>query len=216
MAAHLPDIMPATTSQTAELSLSAQQITHESLIAASASARVRFEESSFTAVARAAEKSPPTPTGSRPSRSLSPGALSMPVGSADIVAGLGTPGTGTPRAAVKGAAVLAIAARYVGVPYVYGGTTPAGFDCSGYTKYVYQLLGVSIPRTTDEQLAATSLIPRSQAQPGDLVFFLSGGHAYHEGIYAGDGMMYDAPRTGRSISKRDIFAGDVVYGRIIG
>jgi peptidoglycan DL-endopeptidase CwlO len=117
-------------------------------------------------------------------------------------------------ARASGSAVLAIAARYVGIAYRYGGTTPAGFDCSGFVQYVYRQLGVSVPRTTYTQLAATTRIARSQARPGDLVFFLSGGSPYHVGIYAGGDLMYDSPRTGESISLRSIWSSNVVFTRV--
>jgi len=117
-------------------------------------------------------------------------------------------------ATVGGSSVLAVAARYVGISYRMGGTSPSGFDCSGYVQYVYRLLGVSLPRTTDQQLAAVTRIPRLQARPGDLVFFMSGRGAYHVGIYAGGGMMYDSPRTGKRVSKRAIFSSNVVFGRV--
>ncbi|WP_158220843.1 C40 family peptidase [Kineosporia sp. R_H_3] len=110
--------------------------------------------------------------------------------------------------------MLAVAARYVGVPYLYGGTTPAGFDCSGYVRYVYAAVGVSLPRTADQQMRATTQVPRSQARPGDLVSFVSGGRVYHNGIYAGNGMMYDAPKTGGFVSKRAIWTATVVYTRV--
>ena len=117
-------------------------------------------------------------------------------------------------ASVSGSAVLAIAARYVGIRYRMGGTTPAGFDCSGYAQYVYRQLGIALPRTTDQQLAAVTRISRSQAQPGDLVFFMNGRGSYHVGIYAGGGMMYDSPHSGARISKRAIFSSNVVFGRV--
>jgi len=125
-------------------------------------------------------------------------------------------GTGTGGNAAKGASVLSIAARYVGTPYRYGGTTPRGFDCSGYTRYVYAKLGISLPRTANMQMNATRRIKRSQARPGDLVFFVSSGRAYHVGIYAGGGMMYDSPRSGKSVSKRKIWDAAVVFGRVRG
>jgi cell wall-associated NlpC family hydrolase len=125
-------------------------------------------------------------------------------------------GTGTGGSAVKGSSVLAIAARYVGTPYRYGGTTPRGFDCSGYTRYVFAKLGISLPRTANQQMNATRRIKRSQARPGDLVFFVSSGRAYHMGIYAGNGMMYDSPRSGKSVSKRKIWDAAVVFGRVRG
>jgi cell wall-associated NlpC family hydrolase len=109
--------------------------------------------------------------------------------------------------------VLSIAARYVGVPYVYGGTSPSGFDCSGYVQYVFEQVGIHLPRTTDQQLSAVTQVSSSSARPGDLVFFTSGSGAYHVGIYAGGGMMYDAPKPGGSVSKRDIWSAAVVFGR---
>ncbi|WP_308470035.1 C40 family peptidase [Kineococcus rubinsiae] len=115
------------------------------------------------------------------------------------------------------APVLAIADQYVGVPYVWGGTTPAGFDCSGYTGFVFRQLGVALPRTANAQMLATPRVSPAEARPGDLVFFLSSsGRAYHNGIYAGDGYMYDSPRAGKSVSKRKIWSAAVVYHRAIG
>jgi cell wall-associated NlpC family hydrolase len=117
---------------------------------------------------------------------------------------------------VRSSAVLSIAARYVGIAYRYGGDDPRGFDCSGYVKYVFAQLGYSLPRTADSMMDSTRRISRSEAQAGDLVFFINGGRATHVGIYAGDGMMYDSPRTGKRISRRSIYSSRVVFGRVIG
>lgn len=122
----------------------------------------------------------------------------------------------TRTGSARGSAVLAIAARYVGIAYRYGGDDPRGFDCSGYVGYVFAQLGIDLPRTADAIMDASRRISRSEARPGDLVFFLSGGRATHMGIYAGDGMMYDSPRTGKRISLRKIYSSRVVYGRVIG
>ena len=108
------------------------------------------------------------------------------------------------------AGVLGIAASLTGIYYVYGGTTPAGFDCSGFTQYVFKQLGISLPRTAEQQRQATT--PVSNPQPGDLVFF--GKPAWHNGIYAGNGMMYDSPRTGLKTALRAIWSSDVTYGRV--
>ena len=105
--------------------------------------------------------------------------------------------------------VLAVAADLVGIPYVYGGSTPAGFDCSGFTQYVFGKVGIALPRTAASQQAAATRV--SSPQPGDLIFF--GSPAYHVGIYAGNGMMYDSPRTGLSSSLRAVFSGVSGYGR---
>lgn len=106
--------------------------------------------------------------------------------------------------------VVEIAKQYIGTPYVYGGSTPAGFDCSGFTQYVFAKAGKSIPRVTTAQQAAAT--PVSSPQPGDLVFF--GSPSWHVGIYVGDGMMIDSPRTGSSVSIRPIFDGVSGYGRV--
>jgi cell wall-associated NlpC family hydrolase len=108
------------------------------------------------------------------------------------------------------AGVLGIAASLAGIPYLYGGTTTAGFDCSGFTQYVFNRVGISLPRTAEQQRQATT--PVSNPQPGDLVFF--GVPAYHNGIYAGDGMMWDAPRTGKTVGQHSIWSGTVTYGRV--
>lgn len=116
----------------------------------------------------------------------------------------------------RGSAVLAIAARYLGVPYVYGGTSPSGFDCSGYTQYVFAQLGYSLPRTATQQMNATKRVSSSEAVAGDLVFFLSGSGASHVGIYAGGGMIYDAGSSGGVVQKRAIWTSAIVFGRVIG
>ncbi len=105
--------------------------------------------------------------------------------------------------------VVNIARGLLGIPYVYGGTTTAGFDCSGFTQYVFRKAGISIPRTASAQKRAAT--PVSNPKPGDLVFF--GSPVYHVGIYTGPGMMIDSPRKGKSTSERPIFSGVSGYGR---
>ncbi|HEY8305726.1 MAG TPA: C40 family peptidase [Lapillicoccus sp.] len=106
--------------------------------------------------------------------------------------------------------IIGIAASLSGIAYRYGGTTTAGFDCSGFTGYVYRLAGKSIPRTAAAQQAAATKV--SNPAPGDLIFF--GYPAYHVGIYAGGGMMYDSPHTGSSTGLHAIWTQKgVSYGR---
>lgn len=106
--------------------------------------------------------------------------------------------------------VLDIAASLAGTPYRYGGTSPeTGFDCSGFTQYVFRQVGISLPRTAEQQRQFVT--PVSNPQPGDLVFF--GSPAGHMGIYAGNGKMWDSPRTGEVVQLRDIWSSNVTYGR---
>jgi cell wall-associated NlpC family hydrolase len=114
------------------------------------------------------------------------------------------------RAPVSGGSVISVAASLLGIPYRYGGSTPSGFDCSGFTSYVYRIArGISIPRTAEGQRKASART--SSPVPGDLVFF--GIPATHVGIYAGNGMMYDSPHSGEVTQLRKIYSGNVTYGR---
>lgn len=114
-----------------------------------------------------------------------------------------------PPASVNGNAVLEIAARYVGTPYVWGGTTPNGFDCSGFTSYVYKQLGVNLPRSSGAQGKVGTRVSRADAQPGDLIW--SPGHI---AIYAGGNQMIDAPRPGKSVQFRKIYQSNPVFIRV--
>ena len=101
-----------------------------------------------------------------------------------------------PAASGKGGAIVATARQYLGVPYVWGGTSPRGFDCSGLVQYVCKKNGISLPRTAASQRYAGKYVSRADLQPGDLVFFKSGGRISHVGIYIGGGNMIHAPQTG--------------------
>lgn len=96
-----------------------------------------------------------------------------------------------------------VAMAQVGVPYVTGGSSPKGFDCSGFTQYVYAALGISLARTCDGQLSAGIIIPKDQLQCGDLVLFqrTTGRSAIstHVGIYLGDGKLIHAGSRGITV-----------------
>jgi cell wall-associated NlpC family hydrolase len=107
-------------------------------------------------------------------------------------------------ATVTGDAVVTDAARYIGVPYQWGGTDPStGLDCSGLVQRVYADLGVSLPRVAaDQARAGAPVASLADAQPGDLVTF--GAPADHIGIYIGNGKMIDAPHTGAAVRVDDV------------
>lgn len=88
--------------------------------------------------------------------------------------------------------VVKTSKKYIGVPYVWGGSTPKGFDCSGYTQYVFRAAGITINRTACAQLANTVIVSKEDLQPGDLVIFSNtggNGFASHTGIYLGNGKL---------------------------
>lgn len=97
----------------------------------------------------------------------------------------------------KRQSVLNYAAQFLGVPYVYGGSTPSGFDCSGFTSYVFKNTVGSIPRVAQAQYDATTRVSRDDLLPGDLVFFGSSTSSIsHVGIYVGSNQFIHAPTTG--------------------
>jgi cell wall-associated NlpC family hydrolase len=114
---------------------------------------------------------------------------------AEAAAGQGVTTTNipVPPSSTLGGQAVAIAEQYLGVPYVWGGASPSGFDCSGLVMYVYAQLGVSLPHNAAAQMSALPAVPLSDLEPGDLVFFNG---ASHVGIYVGNGTMIHAPHTG--------------------
>ncbi|WP_052589596.1 peptidoglycan-binding protein [Luteipulveratus mongoliensis] len=115
---------------------------------------------------------------------------------------------------VTGTDVLEVAKRYIGMPYVWGGDTPAeSFDCSGLTQYVYRQLGIHIPRTSIEQSRFRTGVDRDHLKVGDLVFFYSPVH--HVGIYAGNGRLIDAARPGTDISIHKMHVAPVKAIRLV-
>ncbi|MCI9889364.1 peptidoglycan-binding protein [Micrococcales bacterium 31B] len=116
-----------------------------------------------------------------------------------------------PSADAKRQEILTIARSLLGIYYVWGGTTPAGFDCSGYTQYVYRAAGITIPRTSDQQVAAGRVIPRSEAKPGDLVASGVPGNWHHIGIYAGGNMIIDSGKPGIPTQERALWTTNVIF-----
>jgi len=121
----------------------------------------------------------------------------------------------TPTSATTiGEKAVYLASLQAGKPYVYGAEGPYEFDCSGLVQYVYKQLGKSLPRTTDQQFAATTRIARGSEQPGDLIFFGEPGSIYHEGIYAGDGKIWVAPKSGDVVKLEAIWTSSYYVGRV--
>lgn len=113
----------------------------------------------------------------------------------------------------SGMEIVNYAKRFLGTPYVWGGTTPAGFDCSGFTSYVYRnAAGISIPRTSGSQANVGQYIgSKGSLQPGDLVFF--GSPTSHVGIYVGGGQYIHSPRTGDVVKISPLTRKDFTHGR---
>lgn len=104
-----------------------------------------------------------------------------------------------PIGSASGSKLVAQAAKYIGTKYVYGGTSPSGFDCSGLVQYSLRKLGVSISRSSRSQYGYGTAVSRSNLQPGDLVFFSRGGGISHVAIYAGNDQVIHAPRAGKTV-----------------
>lgn len=111
---------------------------------------------------------------------------------------------------VSASQIINYASQFLGVPYVWGGTSPSGFDCSGLVQYTYGHFGINLPRVAADQQQVGLMVTRDQLQPGDLVFF--GDPAHHVGIYVGNGMMLHAPHTG-DVVRIGPLNSDFTYGR---
>jgi cell wall-associated NlpC family hydrolase len=116
------------------------------------------------------------------------------------------------RQAGLGAQALALIKVQAGKPYLWGAAGPNAFDCSGLTQYVYKQLGITLQRSADQQYRTTLHVPYSQAQVGDLIFFYdTTGYVYHVGMYAGNGMMWDAPNSTSVVRYEDVWYPNSVW-----
>jgi cell wall-associated NlpC family hydrolase len=183
--------------------LRAEEARRQAILAAQARARLAREQAALLARQRAAAEAaaraaaarraapkpqapaPPTtpaqPAQPAPTTTAAPALASAPVPEPSALSAVGHPQAAT------------IAMQYLGVPYVWGGGSPSGFDCSGLVMYVYAQLGISLPHYAAAQFGFGEPVSRDQLQPGDLVFFDGLGHV---GIYIGGGELIHAPHTG--------------------
>lgn len=134
--------------------------------------------------------------GALPSSSASPAVSSGSAGSAY---------TGS----TTGEQILAKAASYLGTPYVYGGASPSGFDCSGFVYYVYGTFGIEVGRTPASQYSAGCQVDKASLQVGDIVLFAGTGGSgiTHAGIYAGNGQFIHSPNSRSTVSYSDLTSG---------
>lgn len=135
----------------------------------------------------------------------------------DSVTGTGTPDATTTSgsSSATGADVVADARRYLGVPYLWGGTDPSkGLDCSGLVQRVYADLGIQLPRVASDQATVGQAVPSlAQAQPGDILAF--GSPVHHVGIYVGNGMMIAAPHTGARVCVQPVYETPSAIRRVL-
>lgn len=109
-----------------------------------------------------------------------------------------------------GQQIVDIARQYIGTPYVYGGATPAGFDCSGFTQYVYAQVGISLPRSSSAQGSVGYRVSAAEARPGDLVWGPG-----HVGIYTGNGQHIAARNPGTALYESPIYISNPVFIRVL-
>ncbi len=115
--------------------------------------------------------------------------------------------------------IIETAKLYIGTPYLYGGSTPAGFDCSGFVKYIYESIGVTLPRTSNSQASVGTYVSREDLKTGDIVCFGSSSYINHVGIYVGDGKFIHSPRSGYTVCIANVdrggYSSPFMYGRRI-
>ncbi|KRL42051.1 C40 family peptidase [Liquorilactobacillus nagelii] len=186
-----PTKTPATTATTSTATDTSSAATTTSTQAASSSA---------SSQATATSSSTQTTAASSSSAATTTNSTSQATQSTQATTTTSSQTATTSTASVSASSVISYAEQFVGVPYVSGGTSPSGFDCSGFVQYVYAHFGVSLPRTSENQSTIGSAVSVSSAQPGDLLFWGGQGSAWHVGIYVGGSSYIAAPTTGQSVA----------------
>lgn len=201
-------------------------------VAAERAAQQRAAAAAAAALARQAAAQPPVPTAGPALTTATGTAATGTAATGTVAAGTaGTTGAGagappsapapsapvpsTPAPSGGGAATAIAAARsQIGVPYVWGGATPGvGFDCSGLAMWAWSQAGVSLPHSAQAQYDSIQHVPLSDLQPGDLVFYASGGYIYHVVMYLGGGEVVQAETTGTNVQITPLWPGAYGAGR---
>ncbi|MCX5368503.1 C40 family peptidase [Streptomyces sp. NBC_00103] len=131
------------------------------------------------------------------------GGASADTGSSSTAPSPSGSGSEDPSYATKAEKALAFARAQIGKPYVWGATGPDSYDCSGLTQAVWKAAGVTLPRTTYDQVNAGATVSLADARPGDLIFFYD--DVSHVGVYIGNGMMIHAPKPGAYVREESVF-----------
>lgn len=132
----------------------------------------------------------------------------------------GTAAAATPPVAVTlrspADRAVEVALAQQGVPYVWGGTTPRGFDCSGLVQWSYRQAGITLPRTSRDQAKTGVSVTLSQLRRGDLLFYAHGGKVTHVAIAVGGGTVVEASQPGQPVAKRRLYTAGLVAVRRVG
>ncbi|MFT9274117.1 MAG: LysM peptidoglycan-binding domain-containing protein [Liquorilactobacillus nagelii] len=206
-----PAQTPAANTQTAAntntTAATASTTTNTPAAASSSSSTTTATSSSSSAVASSSQATSTQATTSTSASSSAPATSSNTTNTTQTATSSSTPQattqsshTAVAATSVSTSSVISYAEQFVGVPYVIGGTSPNGFDCSGFVQYVFAHFGVNLPRTSQAQSTIGSSVSVSSAKPGDLLFWGGQGSAWHVGIYVGGSSYIAAPQPGESVA----------------